>query len=89
MKVTLILCSLFSPSRPTRSASNTLLIKPSCERMIEKRSVKSRASKLFNALSQDDVPYNVIGSNEKVIKSIYHKFKETFLVKNDDSEIHL
>ena len=76
---------LFSPSRPTRSASKTLLMEPSCERMIEKRLVKFRASKLFNALSKVDVfPYNIIGSNEKVIKSFYHKFKDTFLVNNDD-----
>ena len=53
--------------------------------MIEKRSVKFRASKLFNAFSKADVlPYNIIGSNEKVIKSFYHKFKDTFLVNNDD-----
>ena len=75
----------FSPSRPTRSASKTLLMEPSCKRMIEKRSVKFRASKLFNTLSKADVlPYNIIGSNEKVIKSFYHKFKDTFLVNNDD-----
>ena len=42
----------FSPSRPTRSASKTLLMEPSCKRMIEKRSVKFRASKFFNALSK-------------------------------------
>ena len=75
----------FSPTRPTRSASKTLLMEPSCKRMIEKRSVKSRASELFNALSKADVlPYNIIGSNEKVIKSLYHKFKDTFLVINND-----
>ena len=38
--------------------------------MLEKQSVKSRASKLFNALSKAEVlPYNIIGSKEKVIKS--------------------
>ena len=75
----------FSPSRPKRSASKTFLMEPSCKRMIEKRSVKFRASKLFNALSKADVlSYNIIGSNEKVIKSFYHKFKDTFLVNNDD-----
>ena len=53
--------------------------------MIEKQSVKFRASKLFNALSKAVVlPYNIIGSNEKVVKSLYHKFKDTFLVNNGD-----
>ena len=53
--------------------------------MIEKRSVKFRASKLLNALSKADVlPYNIIRSNEKVIKNFYHKLKDTFLVNNDD-----
>ena len=53
--------------------------------MIEKRSVKFLASKLFNALSKADVfPYNIIGSNEKVIKSFYHKFNDTLLDNNDD-----
>ena len=76
----------FSPLRPTRSASKTLLMEPSCRRMIEKRSVKFRASKLFNAsLSKADVlSYNIIGSNEEDIKSFYHKFKDTFLVNNGD-----
>ena len=75
----------FSPSRPTRSASKTLLMELSCKRMIEKRSVKPRASKRFNALSKADVlPHNIIGSNEKVIKRFYRKFKDTFLVNNDD-----
>ena len=32
----------------------------------------------------DVLLYNIIGSNEKVIKSFYHKFKDTFLVNNDD-----
>ena len=75
----------FSPSRPTRSASKTLLMEPSCWRMIEERSVKIRVSKLFNALSKADVlPYNIMGSNEKVMKRFYYKFKDTFLVNNDD-----
>ena len=61
---------LFSPQRPTRNSSKTLLMQPSCKLMIEKRSVKFRASKLFNALSKADVlPYNIIGSNEKIINS--------------------
>ena len=51
----------FSPSRPTRSASKTLLMEPSCKRMIEKRSIRFRASKLFKALSKADVlPNNII-----------------------------
>ena len=74
----------FSPSRPTQSASKTLLMEPSCKRMIEKRSVKFRASKLFDALSKAHVlPYNIFGSIENVI-SFYHKFKDTCLVNNDD-----
>ena len=75
----------FSPSRSKRSASKTLLMEPSCKRMIEKRSVKFGASKLFNALSKADVlPYNIIGSKEKVVKSFYQKLRDTFLVNSGD-----
>ena len=57
----------FSLSRPTPSASKTLLMGLSCKRMIEYKSVKSRATKCFNALSKADVlPYKIMGSNEKV-----------------------
>ena len=80
----------YSPTRPTRSASKTLLMEASCKRMIEKRSFKPRVSKLFNALRKADVlPYNIIGSNVKVTKSFYHKFKDTVLVKNDDIVKHI
>ena len=55
-------------------------MEPSCKRTIENRSLKSRASKLFNALSEAAVlPYNIMGSNENV-----KKFKDTFLVNNYD-----
>ena len=50
-----------------------------------KRSIKARAFKLFNALSNADVfPENIICGCAKKIINFYHDFKEISLVNNDD-----
>ena len=51
----------FVERRITRSSAKPLLNEPICRRQIEKRSIKARASKLFNALSNADVfPENIV-----------------------------
>ena len=72
-------------TRNTRRSTKNYLKIPSFKTQFERSSISYRCAKLFNTLRKNEVlAQNIENENWQKISLFYHKFKESYLLNNEE-----
>ena len=77
-------------TRKIRRSTKNYLKLPSFKTQFERSSISYRCAKLFNTLRKNELlAQDIENENWQLISQFYHKFKESYLLNNEELVSHI